>query len=1170
MTGSTPAVLADPADSLVGWVMSSELQLRTQLSLPTVTWVGELPVNHDELEQMEYFWGTFLARQVDFGATVSDLLAAYPALTMTTLVFRASRMISAVTDAEEFVREYCAGVSVRGGRDLTDPHVGGPTVAALAALLADFGESLQLAHPQVWARLREDSTSLVAVLALHAGVTGREVGQLLSAWDSEAITAGMAPPTMWDQLEAAGIAAELPVLQAAHNIDPQRVGEILDAVDLVIAADPAETEVQVPSLIGEKVRAELQERPVPTVNRTETVGPGHREDAPRLIFKKSTGKVCLRLPEQILPATEETISWRVSMGEEFRIYRTMRPWGMDVDFTEQLDITVRRQVSEVAVADLTTTATWTVPVVSSEDPVLIFSALTGQNLTSMRSLHHAELAVIAPAQDRLVDFVTGKDLPVSETLEVEGWEGWNCRIIRAFNNERSIQLVRSAGPSPVIRAIDPVKRVHFIERGSSLEHIRSLHNLHIHSDGMYISFLSTQSRQTETWYLSISTYAGVGQEGEEITAMQPIEVPAEGGWVEAFDLESYDSPWVGEYLVRLKGPRGESFRHEYALVEGAWEDAEYGATSLRIPERGGLSAVRMQIHTDKDKSFTVDPEVIEVSRDEAGAYFTIATDEGDQMPLRFFPARLRFQIPIVEMESVWRTTPVRTCAAELRAAGTLRIRGINTPRLSLRSATGRMMKSIPMMREDNQRTWVTNFAPIYERICHMASGGTLQVEWDDLSLTLVTVDSHPPARSARVEGTTVLVDGVDTHRSFAAWVWALTAPWRPATTLPTTVATASAEGEGIVSIDLPENLVGAGPLAITLNTPDPFNTVLPPLHPAWGHVVADQPGHFRSEDTSLDRLAEFLAARTAQAEKTSEVLPAPTSLHRVLWDEQVFSAVPAALFTAHPAAALNSLADALILAGNKPPRFISAGLAPADFAADEEAAATGASAAAGAGWITALAALSGAPTADDEAVAERIARAVAEVGQPLATILSTGRDASLDSAAVDAGIVQISRMPAAQQEQLLQMFFANAALVPGKLLDDSSRLMAIYDVFTHRDAINELFADTALITTAATIIKSLRSANRKLYTLARIRFDKLDGVDTEDPNNRWVLAPVCSLVLALAARMQAHSMLAADTWLTPVTDAWARCAAIVPDLIAGDLVSAEAMVLAQKYPGLAV
>ena len=76
-----------------------------------------------------------------------------------------------------------------------------------------------------------------------------------------------------------------------------------------------------------------------------------------------------------------------------------------------------------------------------------------------------------------------------------------------------------------------------------------------------------------------------------------------------------------------------------------------------------------------------------------------------------------------------------------------------------------------------------------------------------------------------------------------------------------------------------------------------------------------------------------------------------------------------------------------------------------------------------------------------------------------------------------------------------------------------------------------------------------------------MRFDKLDNVDTDNPANRWALAPVISMILAMAARLRAHGRLGAPGQLTSAYAGWAQLARIVPDLITGDLVAADAMVL---------
>ena len=83
---------------------------------------------------------------------------------------------------------------------------------------------------------------------------------------------------------------------------------------------------------------------------------------------------------------------------------------------------------------------------------------------------------------------------------------------------------------------------------------------------------------------------------------------------------------------------------------------------------------------------------------------------------------------------------------------------------------------------------------------------------------------------------------------------------------------------------------------------------------------------------------------------------------------------------------------------------------------------------------------------------------------------------------------------------------------------------------------------------------------RLLYASARVRFDRLDGVDTDDPANRWALAPMVSMIFALATRLYAHGRLSSLGSVTAAYPGWAEMARLVPDLVTGDLVSADAMV----------
>jgi len=96
-----------------------------------------------------------------------------------------------------------------------------------------------------------------------------------------------------------------------------------------------------------------------------------------------------------------------------------------------------------------------------------------------------------------------------------------------------------------------------------------------------------------------------------------------------------------------------------------------------------------------------------------------------------------------------------------------------------------------------------------------------------------------------------------------------------------------------------------------------------------------------------------------------------------------------------------------------------------------------------------------------------------------------------------------------------------------------------------------------------TLLRTLRSSNKSLYALARIRFDKLAK------ENLWALAPVVSLVLALASRVSAHGLITSNKTLDAATAGWARLAEVVPDLVISDIVAADAIALAIAKPGIA-
>ncbi|AJK69192.1 hypothetical protein [Corynebacterium marinum] len=1131
---STP--FADLQDSLLLWASQTELDIAGRLS--GAEWFTDTALTADELESIDRFYGTFLARQISAGAELPDLLEITPALATATLVSHAS----VNTDPARFFTDHLVGLGLEAR--------------------AEWAELLEGQVPVLLGRvgLTVLDAPAVDLLAVHAGLPWAEVGTLLELLDRTGggdvaallLDGSWAWPDMEDET--------LDITAAVAELAPGRFAALLDGINELRAfalEHPTSWPDRVlpdslPALVAEPVIAELRERPVGMLDRASAVGVATRELRPRLIFDARRAKVCLRLPQQRVRDELGEVSWRVNVEGTTRIFRTGRPWG-EPTWSEALDITVERQIREATVQDVSNGITWTTPVVETADPVLIFAA-NGQNLTAVSTLHHREVWVLVPADATITDTAAGQELPVLEELEVEGWTSWIARRLD-LTEAASLQVTRDSQTSR-LRSVDPRQRVTFLHPSEPLEDVRSLSGLPVYPGELIADFPPTPSGRDETWQLSISAYARPGAAGDEIAPPEPLEIQAGGGQFAIFDPEDYDSPWVGEYLVRVRGPRGESFRHRYTIVEGMVARTIIdNDRSVRIPAVSGLSDAQLYINHG-DKPFAVDPRRVTVDAHSAGADFAVETDEGDRLPLRFVPPRMAFELPVRE-GTMWRTTRLICTPRDLDPAGELRVRvggEMGRPQVRVLNNHGTPVRTVPLKQTD-PLTYSAPFRALATSAATLPSG-RVELEWVDsraderTSVTLAELSTPHCAGVTVQDGALVFEDLA--QRSLGAWVWPLTAPWAPAVTLP----------EVEKSTPLPESLIDAGPLAVILHSVDPFTTLRAPQYPGERALTAEQPGYYTAQNNGLESLSAFLAGEREEAPTDPEIMPILWELLAETDDPRSRSAV-SATFASAPSAAIAALADSLVPAGLQPGRVIASGLATVASGPGEPGRDTGHRAA----WLGALELLAEiAATEESDRVAQRELRnRLADVaGRGILNTLDTGHDSSLDSACIDQSTVLIAKMDAAQQEALLAHFFSSAELVPGALSDDNARLLAVFETFRRREELIDLLTSEDLIKPAVSLLRGLRSANRALYSNARVRFDKLDGVNTDERANAWALAPVVSLVFALAARMHAHGLMGKSKTLEAASRGWSRMADIVPDLVSGDLVSAEAMVLATQ------
>ncbi|AEI09645.1 hypothetical protein CRES_1290 [Corynebacterium resistens DSM 45100] len=1158
----TYSPIADLQDTLLPWASTTEARLESEFAEAQL--FVELDINGDELERMTRFFGTFISRQVQAGSSESALLEACPAITAATLISRAARF----NEVGELGSEYWFGLGLE------------PTPARRKLIEGRYREILEAAGLNTFDEVTGGPDGELGRLFAHVGVATDWVPELIEVIDSRRLD-GSAAGSLSTEVEAlVEILAEQPrqvgplcqtLPETAATLLRPIVATVRYAADnpdgweYALQAEEVEGAEEFPALIREDVVEELRERPAGTLARRHSVGVARKEDQPRFHLDVERKRVVLRLPAQ--PLAEEDgaeIRWRVDFDGRPGAFRAMRSDNPARVESEVVDVPVRNPLREVRVRSKASDHHWHLPLVNSAtDPVLVFT-LRGHDVSDHVCLHHSEVYVVCPQDSVAKDPIRNEIVPVLSEQGMKTWAGWVIRELD-LSEALALHLERPGEPQPSmlgVRAVDPRQRVRFIEPDEALPAVRTLADKAIHSMSLMVEFPPTVSGATEEWFLSVSAYAGPGEVGEEVSEEQPLEVPAEGGAFDVFDPEAYDSPWVGEYLVRLRGPRNESFRHEYALVEGMDVEVEIEGPSsqTRLPMRGGLSPATVRLLPGEKPFLRVKP--ITLGAEQSYTLVSVETDAGDALPVVVRPPWIRYQLTMHGEDPMWRTEPIQIAAAWLNTDSRFRVRPgapMEDPRFVIRDRHGNPVRTLALTTVD-EVTWFVDLATVASSI-GLLTQGSFEFEFVDpiaarrVSVRLANVVSDGQwgveIEEGRLQVNSEMPGQLDT---MGAWVWPLTAPWESARFVDCGGA-------------LPEDLVEAGPLSVQLFHQDRFSHLRPPVVAGERSVKVEAPGFFAGDDADSPwaQLSAFLAGER-------EEIPTDSSVLSTLWDVQagwlagrfaVMDKLREAL-THDPRASIGEMSRSLVPASDRPAQFIASGLVHTPMAGGEGAQAhSDVDRHGDTPWIAALEILDELSRIDDELVEARKLRAeLGDVaGAPLVQTVETGRDVSLDTACIDNTTVQIAHMDPVQQKAVLDMFFGGAGVVPGALSEENSRLIAVFETFKKRQELSDLLGDPQLMKTAVAVLRRVKSANRQLYLSARVRFDRLSGVDTDTPANRWALAPVVSMIFALATRMHAHGHLSSLGQLPQAYAGWADMARLVPDLVTGDIVSADAMVL---------
>ncbi|QGS33658.1 hypothetical protein FOB82_00565 [Corynebacterium xerosis] len=1172
----------DP-NPLRAWLAAADADLRGRLTAlaadsdveALVAWCG---IRMDEVERIDGFLGPLLKTvDVDGARGVAD---AFPAVLLASLVGRAARVASTT----DLWADWTAGLQL----DSASADVGAFVEHVVERVPEILGE---LSLPDV-ALLdgaaaepgtREDSSRL---MMLHAGVQQSVMPLLIERIEDAAgiggEAAGAAGASSSDLVQklqpvrddvdamvsgfAADVGSDVPrALRVLAQSAPARARRLVQATlgyVMATAADPSNWEsredlgaddVGLPPILLDAAREELRARPAGTPSRRTAVGVVATTGRPQLFFDELENRVCVQLPT---PSTPAGRSWLVTYGGTV----VAEPAVALGEATSRPVVPITEPVREVLV-ELGDGPHWRVPAIDTADPVLIFGD-DGQSVTDKVSLHSTSVHVVFPNDARLVDPVTGDDVPLLSEPAPAEWELW--QVAQAdLRDVHALQVVRP-GVVGEVRSASPMRRPKLTVPHARLDGASTTHGTPVHAGGPVAVFPPTLSGRDESWRVQVADFPGYGKFADDMVMVYELEVPAAGGEVDVLTDDDY--PWLGEFVVRLTNPRGRSFQAHVAVAEQADLDVSYrgGGDGFRIPDEAGLSPAEVRV-TSGDKPLEVEPAVLRLGPAESSGVVELSTEEGAYLELRVEPGRLRFEIPLADENPARRTRTLRTRPGRVDAHGVFKVSApgeLRHAHLAVKSGE-RDICRVPLTRRGDDA--FADLGTYADRVA-MLSDLTISLDWTRvtgrrrLSVPLVEAPKTDTVRSVTRDGgeLVVAVDPAAAALPLTAWVWRPTEPWRAPIALPVVDGRCA----------LPDDVDELGTLIVQVVFGREHDRR--PLWPApeasvvvggadddgtgtgtgadAGDTVEDLPeAPGVRELTGIWSLFETLrAGRATIMPQVAESL-APDNLRRLL--------------TADPRTGLAALNGSAIRLDDQPGMVVSSGLVLGDFT--EKTPTPGRRRVP---WLGALAAMADLadPSSSIAKQKDQIAHLRRAGGEALIRALATGQDTTLESACIDKTSVQITALPEPQANAILAQVFDGHRMVPGPLTDDDARFTAIHEVVANRAEIVDAGIMPGLAGASRALFQAVSRTSPKLRKAVNVRFHKLDGIDADDPSLHWTLVPGTSLLIAVAARALARQKAANpdvdDSVVRNLIPLWAQLADMVPTLVMGDLLIADALV----------
>lgn len=1099
----------------------------------------ELNFDDKSIHQAQELFGRAVDMQMRTGAKYSEIIKKYPALTLVSLIGAAGVSYEHGTYWDGFWE----AVVLEGNQ------------AFASALRHSLGMLIRRFDLRQFPEFLDES-KYVGVLALHAGIPVHCLSDLIDVI-AEHVHSGRDAnaAALLEWLTAPGMEyrmnqLDVPVrnfLRYAGGVAVDILDRIIEFVMFTVDNPDWSSEFTLgtsttglPTLVLEGIIDRLRERPFGQAAEAVDRRPARRR--PVIGYSVADDQVMVGVP---YPRENPDEPWTVSFAGTTRRVYAEPGWGVaEGEEHPPTFVAINAPAREVILIHGGSGEEYPVPVVDTSDPLLLFTG-EGRLIGRHAALPRGTVLVLLPKDASLVDAETKRTVEtVGEERVPAGWNGWRSQYVDLGSH--SSVLVRRPG-----RADGAVRGVRSqgsprIEHADGLPGLTTPNGLPVYGERPEVVLPPHIGDTPVSWRVRVRK-----ADDRTLVCEDTWDSADEEAYLDPFDGQPYGL--LGRYEIRVTEAGGRSIggdlRYTSFLAEGI--EIEHG-DAFRAPVSGGLTPSEAVVACTGP--LEADRELVCLETYEQQADIRVSRG-ATAFKLVLRPPAFQSRVDPVGQPAQWRTSPSVIAPAQLaeHAVAAVRVPGDVAVSVALADQNGAIVQEEqPDTPVDNVFQLPTRkFADTAQRL----GGCTLTALIDDStgashSIAVAHIRPAKLCEAVEVDGGTLKFRGLADEDDLAAWVWAATAPWRPAEQVPIIGDSAA----------LPPSLRQAGDLIVQVFKDDPWQAaVTRPGRPGPAAIRVAELGWVRDPNDAWDGLSRFFSGRI-DTPLQAECIPGAWSALDVLtsdrWDSES-ERVRVKLITLicrNPRSALEALGHSTIAYADKMALLVETHLIECAYSASFTLNELHPDP-----WVGCMVEISDLPALSekkDRARREReetIGYLRNQGGEELIHLLTDGTMEAPRAGVFSRDDLAVDGVPDEQVHGIFEEF----RLVPGAVLDIDTRTSATADAFLRRSEWAHEDACAELPGHVSKALHEIKSVAPPAYDAITVRREALEGIDTED--YPWTLLSVQSLTLAVTARLWARGELERSPLTRDARAAWVRMTDYFPALVAGDLLIADAL-----------